>query len=407
MKLAHGLNNNEIEVKLRWLLLGELVTWIGSSFVWPLTSVYLNKQLHISLSVIGIVLFCNCASNVLGSIVAGWLYDRYNPYPLIVTGLGIDTLILVLMAFFHGWPEYWFWLVLTGFASGWNGTLINSIATSLRKYPGRYVFNLIYFAQNVGTVTGTLLVGYLYDFSIEFLFLLAAALFAIGFVNAAIHYRPISNFHKQRHAKAAKAGKKVQAEPMPKNNLILMIGFLISLAVTWLMYMNWESNLSVYMVSLGIPFHLYSLLWTLNGAIIVTVQVILARYPNLFKGLFQQIVFGTLMFAISFATLIVARDFLHFAISMVILTLGEATAFPAVPAYINDLSPNTSKGKYQGVINVARGIGQAFGPLFGGMIIDWAGYIPFFIVAAGGIFLMILLLLPLYAKLRHRIKLYK
>jgi MFS family permease len=407
MKLAHGLNNNEIEVKLRWLLLGELVTWIGSSFVWPLTSVYLNKQLHISLSVIGIVLFCNCASNVLGSIVAGWLYDRYNPYPLIVTGLGIDALILVLMAFFHGWPEYWFWLVLTGFASGWNGTLINSIATSLRKYPGRYVFNLIYFAQNVGTVTGTLLVGYLYDFSIEFLFLLAAALFAIGFVNAAIHYRPISNFHKQRHAKAAKAGKKVQAEPMPKNNLILMIGFLISLAVTWLMYMNWESNLSVYMVSLGIPFHLYSLLWTLNGAIIVTVQVILARYPNLFKGLFQQIVFGTLMFAISFATLIVARDFLHFAISMVILTLGEATAFPAVPAYINDLSPNTSKGKYQGVINVARGIGQAFGPLFGGMIIDRAGYIPFFMVAAGGIFLMILLLLPLYAKLRHRIKLYK
>ncbi|RMC23551.1 MULTISPECIES: MFS transporter [unclassified Lactobacillus] len=407
MKLAHGLNNNEIEVKLRWLLLGELVTWIGSSFVWPLTSVYLNKQLHISLSVIGIVLFCNCASNVLGSLVAGWLYDRCNPYPLIVTGLGVDALILILMAFFHGWPEYWFWLVLTGFASGWNGTLINSIATSLRKYPGRYVFNLIYFAQNVGTVTGTLLVGYLYDFSIEFLFLLAAALFAIGFINAAIHYRPISNFHKQRHAKKTQLGKKPKAEPMPKYNLMLMVGFLISLAVTWLMYMNWESNLSVYMVSLGIPFHLYSLLWTLNGAIIVIVQVILARYPNIFKSLFQQIVFGTLMFAISFATLIVARDFLHFALSMVILTLGESTAFPAVPAYINDLSPNTSKGKYQGVINVARGIGQAFGPLFGGMIIDRAGYIPFFMVAAGGIFLMVILLLPLYAKLRHRIKLYK
>ncbi|MBA1394640.1 MFS transporter, partial [Lactobacillus sp. XV13L] len=64
-------------------------------------------------------------------------------------------------------------------------------------------------------------------------------------------------------------------------------------------------------------------------------------------------------------------------------------------------------GKYQGEINVARGIGQAFGPLFGGLVIDRAGYIPFFMVAAVGIFLMIILLLPLHAKLRQRITLFK
>ena len=406
MKLKHG-SHEETEIKLRWLLLGELATWIGSSFVWPLTSVYLNKQLHISLSVIGVVLFCNCASNVLGSLLAGRLYDRLNPYPLIVTGLGLDAFVLFMMAFFHGWPQYWFWLILTGCISGWNGTLINSIATSLRKYSGRYVFNLIYFAQNVGTVTGTLLVGYLYDFSIEFLFILAASLFAIACVNAAIHYRPINTFHQNRKKNGIKKGAKQKVDPMPKYNVMLMVGFLISLAVTWLMYMNWESNLSVYMVSLGIPFHLYSLLWTLNGAVIVIIQVILARYPNLFKNLFQQIIFGTLMFAISFTTLIFAKDFAHFALSMFILTMGEATAFPAVPAYINDLSPINSKGKYQGEINVARGIGQAFGPLFGGMIIDRAGYIPFFIIAACGIFLMVLLLLPLHAKLHKHITLYK
>ncbi|WEV38571.1 MFS transporter [Lactobacillus sp. ESL0680] len=406
MKLTHG-SNNETEVKLRWLLLGELATWIGSSFVWPLTSVYLNKQLHISLSMIGVVLFCNCAGNVLGSIVAGRFYDRYNPYPLIVVGLSLDATILFLMAFFHGWPAYWIWLTLTGLTSGWNGTMINSIATSLRKYPGRYVFNLIYFAQNVGTVTGTLLVGYLYDFSIEFLFILAAALFAIAAINAAINYRPIINFHKQRQAKTVATGEKPKSQAMPKHNMMLTIGFLISLAVTWLMYMNWESNLSVYMVSLGIPFHMYSLLWTLNGAVIVIIQVVLARYPHLFKNLFHQIIFGTLMFAISFVTLIFARDFAHFALSMLILTFGEATAFPAVPAYINDLSPLSSKGKYQGAINVARGIGQAFGPLFGGLVIDRSGYIPFFIIAAVGIFLMIILLIPLHAKLRKHLTLYK
>ncbi len=112
MKLTHGPIKTD-EIKLRWLILGELAAWIGSSFVWPLTSVYLNKQLHISLSMIGVVLFFNCAGNILGSMIAGRLYDRCNPYPLILWGLGLSAVVLFIMAAFHGWPEYWIWLTIT------------------------------------------------------------------------------------------------------------------------------------------------------------------------------------------------------------------------------------------------------------------------------------------------------
>lgn len=405
MKLTHGQVKDE-EIKLRWLILGELATWIGASFIWPLTSVYLNKQLHISLSVIGVVLFCNCAGNILGSIVAGRLYDRYNPYPLVISGLGLDAVVLFLMAAFHGWPEYWLWLTLTGILGGWNSTMINSIATSLKRYPGRYVFNVLYFAQNLGVVTGTLIVGYLYDFSVTLLFVIAALLFVLAFLNACFNYRPIVNFH-QRRARKMKQGEGLKKTPLPKPNLIMVLGFFTALGVTWLMYMNWESNLSVYMVSLGIPFHLYSLLWTLNAGEIVIMQGILAKFPHLFKNLFHQIIFGIIMFSLSFAALIFAKDYAHFALAMFILTLGESTAFPAIPAYVNDLSPLSSKGKYQGFTMVAAGVGRAFGPLFGGMIIDHAGYIPFFTVAAIIIFLLIILLIPLYARLVKGLKLYK
>lgn len=405
MKTAHGASPRD-EIKLRWLILGELATWIGASFIWPLTSVYLNKQLHISLSMIGVVLFFNCAANILGSILAGRLYDKYDPYPLVLWGLGLDAVVLFLMAAFHGWPEYWVWLTLTGFLGGWNGTLINSIATSLKKYPGRYVFNVLYFSQNLGVVTGTLIVGYLYDFSVTLLFVIAAGLFVVAFVNAIFNYKPIILFHKERVAKK-QSGQTPKAEPMPRRNFILTMVFFTTLAVTWLMYMNWESNLSVYMVSLGIPFHMYSLLWTLNASIIVIMQGILARFPNIFKNLFHQIIFGIIMFSISFITLVFAKDFAHFALSMVILTLGEATAFPAIPAYVNDLSPATSKGKYQGYNMVASGIGRAFGPLFGGLVIDKAGYIPFFWVAAVLIFCMVIVMIPTYLKVRKKLKIYK
>ena len=405
MKLAHGKIQSD-EIKLRWLILGELATWIGASFIWPLTSVYLNKQLHISLSMIGVVLFCNCAGNILGSIISGRLYDKYNPYPLILWGVGLDAAVLFLMAIFHGWPEYWIWLTITGFLGGWNGTLINSIATSLRHYPGRYVFNVLYFSQNLGVVTGTLIVGYLYDYSVTLLFVIAALLFVVAFINALFNYRPIIAFHKERVAKG-QSGDTQKAVPMPKRNFIMTMAFFTTLGITWLMYMNWESNLSVYMVSLGIPFHLYSLLWTLNASVIVIMQGILARFPNIFKNLFHQIIFGICMFSLSFITLVFAKDFAHFALSMFILTLGESTAFPAIPAYVNDLSPKTSKGKYQGATMVASGIGRAFGPLFCGLVIDQAGYIPFFWVAAIVIALMIVMMIPIYAKLAKKLTLYK
>lgn len=405
MKNAHGKIKTD-EIKLIWLIVGELATWIGASFIWPLTSVYLNKQLHISLSIIGVVLFCNCAGNILGSIISGRLYDKYNPYPLMLWGLGLDAAVLFLMAAFHGWPEYWIWLTLTGFLGGWNGTLINSVATSLKKYPGRYVFNVLYFSQNLGVVTGTLIVGYLYDLSITLLFVIAALLFVIAFINAIFNYRPIIAFHKERMAKHKK-GEKHKAEPMPKRNFIMTMVFFTTLGVTWLMYMNWESNLSVYMVSLGIPFHLYSLLWTLNAGVIAIMQGILASFPNIFKNLFHQIIFGICMFSLSFITLVFAKDFAHFALSMFILTLGESTAFPAIPAYVNDLSPLTSKGKYQGANMVASGIGRAFGPLFGGLIIDHAGYIPFFWVAAIMIALMIVVMIPTYMRVHKELTIYK
>lgn len=405
MKLKHGQNSQD-EIKLIWLIVGQLATWIGASFIWPLTSVYLNKELHISLSIIGVVLFCNCVGTILGSILAGHYYDRHNPYPLILWGVGLDALVLFLMAAFHGWPEYWIWLTITGFLGGWNGTLINSLATSLKRYPGRYVFNVLYFSQNLGVVTGTLIVGYLYDYSVTLLFVIAALLFVIAFVNAIFNYRPIIKFHQER-VENKQSGNNQKIIPMPKRNFIMTMAFFTTLAVTWLMYMNWESNLSVYMVSLGIPFHMYSLLWTLNASIIVIMQGILARFPRMFKTLFHQIIFGIFMFAISFITLVFAKDFTHFALSMIILTLGEATAFPAIPAFVNDLSPSTSKGKYQGATMVASGIGRAFGPLFGGLVIDKAGYIPFFWVASILIALMIVVMIPLYLKLHQKLTLYK
>ena len=71
-----------------------------------------------------------------------------------------------------------------------------------------------------------------------------------------------------------------------------------------------------------------------------------------------------------------------FVLAMVVLTLGEATAFPTIPAIINLLSPVDDKGKYQGMLNAFASTGKAIGPLFGGLIIERFSYRPLFVICA-------------------------
>lgn len=59
---------------------------------------------------------------------------------------------------------------------------------------------------------------------------------------------------------------------------------------------------------------------------------------------------------------------------MATLTLGEATAFPTIPALINKLSPATVKDKYQGLLTAFVSVGKAIGPLLGGIVIDYYSY---------------------------------
>ena len=134
------------EIRLRWLLTGALLSSIGMSFIWPLTSIYLHNRLHISLTVIGVVLLLNSLGSVIGSIVGGRLYDQSDPFRLTLFGVGLTGIVLIGLTIWHGWPDYCFWLALLGIRSGWNISMVNSLGTSLSSKDGRYVFTMLYFA---------------------------------------------------------------------------------------------------------------------------------------------------------------------------------------------------------------------------------------------------------------------
>ena len=378
---------NRQGIELKWLLLGMFLGSIGNSFVWPLTTIYMHQQLHESLTVSGIVLLLYSGANVVGSYIAGTLFDKKNPRQLMLGGTITATIIMALLIAFNGWPVYGILLTGIGFMNGWIITMVNSNGTQSGQ-DGRYVFNMLYFANNLGMVIGTTIVGPLYQYShgnISPMFLITTILYVLFSVVVFVFFK--DNQSEQKNDREVdvevEKGKNIK---MPVSNLVISWTFFAALMIIWTMYEQWASNLSVFMTDQGISMTKYSLLWTLNGVLIVIIQLIITWINRYHTNLYLQVFLGIFTVGFSFVLLLFAKSYIWFVLAMTILTIGEATAFPTMPAIVNELSSVAIKGKYQGILNAFSSLGKAIGPLFGGALIELSSYRSLFIVCAVAVF---------------------
>jgi Major Facilitator Superfamily. len=144
--------------------------------------------------------------------------------------------------------------------------------------------------------------------------------------------------------------------------------------LSWIAYVQWTTTLSTYTQDIGISLEEYSFLWTVNGALIVLGQplvALLVRY--LAKSMKKQLVYGLAIFMGAFYLASVSRTFSGFLTAMVILTLGEMLVWPAIPAVADRLAPEGKRGLFQGIINSASAAGRMIGPVIGGVIVDHYG----------------------------------
>ena len=261
-------------IKLHWLLIGVFLVNFGNSFVWPLTTVYIHDQLHQSLTIAGLVILCYSGANVVGSYIAGILFDRYNPRTLMIEGLIGAVITMFVLVWKSNWPIYPVMLTLVGFFNGWLVTLHNSYGTMVKGHDGRFVFNMIYFSNNLGMVFATSVVGPLYQLvrnHVGPLFLLTGILYLFFILIVAKFYRV--QVSRQRIAAVdEKEIIKNKTTKLPVTNLITIWTMFIAMVIIWIAYSQWSSNMSVYVTNHGISMTLYSLLWTINGLMVVLLQ---------------------------------------------------------------------------------------------------------------------------------------
>ena len=376
------MQTNEQGMSIRWLLTASFINSVAFGFIWPLTSVYLHDELYQTLVIIGWVMMANAVAQAVGSLVSGRLFDRFSPHKLIQFGTVAMIVLQVLFILFHGWPTYAVILAVVGFFGGWNTAAFNSYGTYVRSHDGRFVFNMLYFMGNFGMVFATAAVGPIYTYGITWLFILALIMYIVLLFIVRSHFKIKVERTEQKTTKSS--------FKLPKWNWRLVYTGVIGLMVLWISYSQWLGNLSVYMSSvLKLPLWQYSMLWTINGILIAVIQLgmnALNLSANR-KSMFIQIFAGLLMFGLAFLILPFAKTFTGFALAMVVTTIGEATAFPMIPALVNELTPMELKGRYQGLTAAAPSVGRAIGPLLGGAVIEQSGYGSLFYGGAGVVFI--------------------
>lgn len=355
--------------KYIWMLvIATTINVTGGSFLWPLNTIYMHNILGNSLALAGTILMLNQGGTIIGNLLGGILYDKYSPYKTILYGTLIALGGAVMLSLFHS-SIVWYavFLILIGFGTGITWPVMFAMAGSVWPEGGRRAFNAIYVAQNLGVALGATIGGYVASISFSYIFIANASLFAVFFIIVLTTFRGMDQERdRQVHTSIIEQTKKVEDKAAFHALLILSVGFL----VTWFSYTQWQSTIASHTQDIGIPLERYSLLWAVNGFLIVIGQPLIKIFTEKIPSHKKHIYIGNTIIIGSFLTVMVAKSFTMFIVAMVILTIGEMLVWPAIPTLANELAPKGRAGFYQGFINSVASGGRMLGPVIGGLIVD-------------------------------------
>ncbi|WP_427137167.1 MDR family MFS transporter [Psychrobacillus psychrodurans] len=359
-----------------FLIIGMFINTMGNSFLWPLHTIYMHKHLGQTLTMAGFVLMINAGTGVIGNLLGGYLFDRIGGYKSIMFGIILSMASLLMLTFWHGWPEYIWFVAILGFSGGIIFPSMYALVGSVWPEGGRKAFNAIYLAQNLGVAIGPAVAGLVADHNINNIFLANLLTYVLFLIVAGVYYRKMS-VAPNVNASVLKNNKKIKQKAPFYAMMIVSIGYML----TWVAYVQWTSTISTHVLDLGITLKEYSLLWTINGALILVTQPlikpIISRLEHRIK---TQMIIGIVIFMASFVVVSYAEDYTMFIVAMVVLTLGEVFIWPAVPTIAGQLAPKGREGFYQGIVNSMATIGRMIGPFAGGILVDVYGIQAMFFV---------------------------
>jgi MFS family permease len=352
-----------------WLWLAVLVTWVGR-FVVPLMSVFLTQRIGLSAGAAGLVVAMYGAGGIVSTLLGGVLVDRLGRKRTLLLSQALTVLTVVLVPLTSDPVPIALLLTLLGLVSGAAHPAITTLITDLVPPALRSrAFAYEYWAVNLGYAVGPALAGLLAARGYGLLFWGEAVVVGIA---AVLVWAFVADSHRVPRrrpdgAGTAPAGARGSTAAVLRDRTFVL--FTLLLLGYGLVYAQSTTTLPVVMAEQGFSTAQYGLLLTVNGLLLVVLQLptarLLARWPRS-----RVLVVSVLLTGIGFGLQTFATTWAFYAVAAAVWTLGEMGTFPVSQSVAADLTDPDMRGRYLGVYAFGFSAASALAPLLGGLVLD-------------------------------------
>lgn len=364
------------------VLVGTLLARTTYFMAWPFLIIILYQDFHVSAVTVGAILAGSAIVGSFSGLYSGWLSDKFGRKWVMVSGCVIAALSYSGIGIATSVSQLFIVVALCGLMRPMIEAPAKAvIGDNLEDSKDReFALNVRYFLINVGGAIGPLIGITLGLAHPKTLF------FVTGFTYLSFGLFLFLSFVKSNSEILSSKSTSDVTSFLSTLRIIskdkLFIKLIGANLIMMFVYGQYESSIPQVIVRSDI----LDAAKFVSGLILVnTLTVVILQFPMLKLleniPLFTRTRIGMGMMALAqVGFLMVPVNFpAGWLMACFILSVGEVIAFPTLNVQIDQLAPKHLRGSYFGAAAI-YGLGFAFAPLVGGILIQWGGSTPLFTV---------------------------
>jgi MFS family permease len=364
---------HQFEKNLWVLSFGWFVAALGFAVSIPFIAIYFHSSLGLSLSEIGIFFGALAIIRSVFQAVGGEMSDRMERRQLLLYSQFIRSIAFLLLAFCIFYDlGFWAVALMLSINSIFGAifhpvanAMVSDILPSEKRLDGYAITRA---AGNLGWAVGPAIGGFLAHQSYGLLFVISAV---VTFLSSMIFLFYLRNPKTSQITDKFKFSDLISVKDDPFLFRHSMLIFVLYLVIA-----QFFAPFSVYTVDMvGISEAQLGWIYTVNGVFVVALQIPITRLLAK-KKFTTQLAMGSFVFLFGYSMIGFFAGFEFFIMAMIIITFGEMFMSPPSLALTSRLAPEGRMGRYMGIFGFFMASGWSFGPLYGGIILDYYGHQP-------------------------------
>lgn len=352
-----------------WILMVvSFIDRLGGFILFPFFTLYITSRFGVGMTTVGLIFGTFSVTGIIGSTIGGALTDRLGRKPMLLFGLAISAISSIWLGFADNLTLFFAGAVFVGLFSNAGGpaqqAMVADILPDSQRAKGFAIWRVV---VNVSAAVGPAIGGFMASRSFLSLFITDAAVSVfVAFLVFFLLPETRAFIKKDRRESMLQS---FQGYGRVMRDAVFMF-FWVASVFTWLVYMQMNSTLAVYLRDThAVSEQGFGLLVSLNAIMVVLFQFGITRRVERFPP-FVVMAWGALLYAIGFSMYGFARDYSVFILAMAVITIGEMLNAPIGQAVVANLAPEDMRGRYMAFYGFSFAIPGMVGTLLAGLIMD-------------------------------------